>query len=427
MGLIRSLFPRREKAVIPLIQEFLTGHPQFPNLNYQVLAREGYSRNELVFACIEELSTSAAEPELMVRRGRTWSREAPILDLLNRPNPFMSRFDFFSTVIMHRSVAGNAYALKVRSGSGKVVELWLLRPDRVRVIPDAQRFIARYEYDIGGNPVPIPVNDIIHFKTRNPLDDFYGLAPLAVAAGRVAVDNFQRDFVRKFFESAGVPAGLLSTKQRLSDDAKKEIKSRYREDYGGRSGWHNLMVLDGADATFTAMTANLGNSGLVLPNLDEINEARIAMCFGVPLTIIGARLGVNSSSYANKRSDRESFWDEELAPIYVSLAGALNLSLKPDFVGVDEVKFDLSTVKALQPDMDQIHARWRADYNSGVVTLEETREALGLKPIEPGTLLVPSNLTPVTYEVLTGVAEQGPQQASSAPLIPAQGTDTGVG
>ena len=69
--------------------------------------------------------------------------------------------------------------------------------------------------------------------------------------------------------------------------------------------------------------SQMGQRGLVVPELDEINEARLAMPFGVPLSIIGARLGMASSSYGNRKSDREGFWDETLSPLYKELAGPL--------------------------------------------------------------------------------------------------------
>lgn len=386
-----------------LVQPWAEGRAALPNLNYDTLAREGYGKNELVFACVEELSTSAAEPRMMLRKSAEgeWLHDGHrLLDLLERPNPFMDRFEFFATVIMHRSIAGNAYALIIRSASGRPVELWLMRPDRVRIVPDRETFIRRYEYNVGGGEVvEIPTEDVIHFRTRNPLDDFYGMPPLAPASGRVDIDNYMKDFVKTFFERAGVPAAVLSTKGEMDPALKKEIKERFGRDYGGRPGWHGLLVLDNAEASFTPMTQSLGPSGLMVPQLDEINESRIGMCFQVPLSLVGARLGMSSSSYANRKSDRESFWDETLAPMYKSLAGQVNLRLTPNFPDVKEVAFDLADVRALQEDIDKVHARNRADMQAGGISIEEFRAATGRsKELGDGTFLIPTNLEAVPAE-----------------------------
>jgi HK97 family phage portal protein len=377
------------------IQPWQNGRQQLSNGRYEVYAREGYSLNELVFACVEELSTSAAEPKLMVRQGKDWKHDHAVLDLLNSPNPFMDRFEFFATVLLHRSIAGNAFALIVRSLSGRAVQLWMMRPDRVSIIPDATTYIARYEYDAGlTEKIKLPPGDVIHFKTRNPLNDFYGMPPLMVASGRVDVDNYSRDFVKAYFQNAGVPAGMLSIKGKMDANAKTEIKQRFRNDFGGPQGWHDLLVLDNTEAAFTPMTANLGASGLVLPELDKMDVRRIAMCFGVPPALVGADDA--PTSYAALEMVQRFFWDNTLAPLYKEIAGPLNLRLKPNFLGVDEIAFDLSDVRALQEDVDQIHARWRSDLISGGCTIEEFRIATGRSAqADGGTYLLPANLVPV--------------------------------
>lgn len=402
MGLITRAFSpvRNVSSFAPIsISPYQSGRAQFPDNSYRTFADEGYSKNELVYAAIEELSTSAAEPEMMLKVGDQWTHDAPIIDLLENPNPFMDRFEFWATIIMHRSIAGNAYVLLIRSGSAKPVEMWIMRPDRVSVVPDSSKYISHYLYDVGmGEPVVLPVSDVLHFKTRNPLNDFYGMPPLMAASGRVDIDNFMKDFVKTYFERAGVPGGLLNVEGSMGEDMKRELKSRYSSEYGGKKGWHGLMVIDQKKASFTPMTANLGPSGLVIPELDEISEARILMCFGVPPELIGARVGMQNSSYAQKRSARESFWDETLAPLYKEMAGPVNLRLVPAFYGerrlgrrLPKVAFDLSDVRALQEDVDQISARERSDAMVGALTLEEYRIRRGYGDIPTdGTLLVPT-------------------------------------
>jgi len=403
MGLIaksvQSVVPmmRNAASTIPIWQ---SGTAQLPGVTYEVYAREGYQKDEIVFACIEALATSAAEPRIVGRtRAKGGTLEVPdhkLIRLLNRPNPFLSRFQFWATIIMHLYLAGNAYVEKVRSSADSVVQLWIMRPDRVRVVPDRNRFISHYTYNIGGEQFPIPVADVIHFKMRNPLDDFYGQPPMLAASGRIDIDNYMRDFVKSFFQNAGVPAGLLSVKQKMTADQKAEIKGRFRSEFGGPRGWHDLLILDQAEASYTPMTMALGARGLATPELDEIIEARTAMVFGVPLSLIGARLGMASSSYANRRSDREMFWDETLAPLYRMLAETLDTFLLPDFPGLDEVVFDLSDVHALQEDVDKIHKRIRDDYLGSIITREEARLSIGrAAEAEGGTYLVPSNMEPV--------------------------------
>lgn len=403
-----------------LVSPWESGRAQLPDGTYHTFATEGYMGNEVVYACIEELATSAAEPRMRARIGDKWVLDHPILDLLAHPNPFMDAFELWATVIMHLSLAGNAYLLKVRSRSGKLLELWAMRPDRVRIVPDADKFISHYEYDPGGGqPVEIPVDDVIHIKKRHPLNAFYGMPPLLPISGRVDIDNFMRDFVKSFFKNAGVPGGILNVKGTMNNDLKEEIKRRYNAEFGGVQNWHKLLVIDGAEASFTAMTSEMGTRGLVIPELNKIAESRIIMAFQVPPELIGAVAGMESSSYAQKRAARESFWDETLAPLYKEMSGPLNsapkatnrMGLTAEFPGVDEVGFDLSDVRALREDVDKVHARVRSDVMSGIQTVEEARIELSMGELPAaGTLLVPGNLVP------TPVADLGKERP--APMMP---------
>lgn len=174
------------------------------------------------------------------------------------------------------------------------------------------------------------------------------------------------------------------------------VQQRFRAQYGGPSGWHRLLVIDGQAATYTPMGLPLGERGLVMPELDAIDEARIAMCYAVPLSIIGAKLGMASSSYANRKADQGFFWDNTLAPIYRELAACLTLDLVPEFDGIDYVEFDLSDVRALQEDENEKHKRVREDVQAGLLTREEGRLALGQDrdPNPKDTWLFASSVVP---------------------------------
>lgn len=383
------------------IPAWTDGRPQSPDLRYHTFAKEGYGKSAIVYACIEELATSAAEPRMQQRNGNTWNTEGAVVDLLRLPNPFMDGFALWATVIMHLSIAGNAYALMIRSDSGRVLELWLLRPDRVSIVPDSQRYIRGYEYDLGDGAVLLPEQDVIHWKKRNPLDDFYGMPPLLAASGATDLDNYMRDFVSAFFRNAGVPSGMLNVEGDLAPAARAEIAARFKADYGGPRNWHNLMIIESHKASFTPMTATLGTSGLVVPELRDLTDSEICSVFGVPQSLVGTRISYQNGGYANKRAEEQHFWTGTLAPLYKELAGPLNLKLLPNFPRIAEVRFDLSDVRALQEDLDKVHERARLALVSGGITVEEFREVIGMGPLpRDGTLLVPSNLTQVPVDDL---------------------------
>lgn len=406
--------------------------------NYQSAVRNGYQRNEIIFSAIELLATSAAEPHIIGRRYRDvnakresrrltnyyqatgmplWAikevlnrqqvqedldeRQHPLVHLLNNPNPMTSRFQFYSTFIMDRYLAGNAYALKARGGMGNVMELWRLRPDRVRIQTDTRGQLTGYTYTVGNESVTFPKEDVLHWKTRNPLDDHYGQPPLMALSGRLSIDNFMTDFVGTFFRQGGQPGAILTTKNKLSQEAKDSIRDRLRSRFGNPGGWFETMILDANESTYTPMTQALGQRGLVMPELNDITEARIAMLFGIPPSILNLFVGLEKSSYANQRQDWQILWDVTLAPLYSDLDDQLNLSITPEFGNIDEVSFDLSTVKALQEDVDKLHDRARKNVAAGFWPVEYAAVCTGVDlTTMDGTLLIPTSYVQVPVEQL---------------------------
>lgn len=397
--MLGSVLPERKIAVGAAVQTWESGTPQQPKQSYYRFATEGYSGNEIVYAAIEELATSAAEPRIaaMVKKdGKPEKLDThEVLDLLEHPNPFLDRFSLWATVIMHLMISGNAYIQKERSAVGRVVELWTLRPDRMFVIPDEVVHLRGYEYRLGAEQYFLPARDVIHIKLRHPTNDWYGLSPLAVAAQRVDTDNAARAFVGAFFRNSGVPAGLLTLTKSMKPAERTMIQDKFRNEYGGPTGWHGIAVLDATEATYTPMGMPLGERGLVLPELDEISESRIAAVFGVPLELIGSRLGMIHGNRSTTKEARAGFWDETLAPLYQQLGAVLSTGLVDEFVGFDYLEFDLSTVKALQEDQDAKHKRIRDDMLAGIYCVQEARQQLGSDPEYPaGAILVmPDNIS----------------------------------
>ncbi len=428
--------------------------------NYLSLARAGYSGNEIVYSAIELLATSAAEPHIIGRRWRRASPQVraeaqllnskglslaavnallvkngfvtpipdhPLVKLLNAPNPYMSRGQLWSTVVMDRCIAGNSYVLKARYTDGPlegaVAQLWRLRPDRIRIIPDAEQY-CRYEYRTPAGVVMFDYADIMHFKTRNPFNEFYGMSPIQVIMDRLGIDLNMRGFLRSFFEKGGTgPGSILTSKQKLSDAARKMIEDKFRGKFSGPAGWHELLVLDATESTYQQMGLNRGLRDALPAEIDRQTEARLTMPFGIPGSILGLLIGYESSSYANKRQDWQVLWDVTMTPLLSDLDDVLNLSIVPDFGNIDEVMFDLSDIKALQEDVDAMQERHRKNFSAGIITLPEARDNLGYDPtVRNGVVYVPRGVIPteigVIGELEAAQAEAAIEQAKNPPPPP---------
>ena len=463
-GLLERLVSNRSSAsptASRAVSAISTGFGANTAGNFQGLASNAYMRNATVNAGLELLATSAAEPKIVgLRRKRSkgqiraqtalWRAagvqnkagamvldamlaksgytedlpDHPLVKLLNNPNQFMTGDEMWGSVVVDRWLAGNAYILKARTDLGNVGELWRLRPDRVEIIPDRTEFIAGYRYKVGNEVYLFPRRDVMHFKTRNPLDPYYGMPLLMPILDWLDIDNDMRVFLKTFFRNGGSgPGSILTVKTGLSALEKEEIRDRKRRVFGGASGAHEMLILDNTETTYTQLGLDRGLRDALPKEVWAMVSAAISMCLNIPGSILGQLIGYESSSYANKRADWQVLWDVNLTPLMGGLGNTINRSfLDPDdleFGGIDEVAFDISSIRALQEDEDALQERARKNVGAGIWSFEEGRLATGMDPAPAeGTFFIPSNLVPTPIERLGAEKPElsAPEPAPEEPM-----------
>jgi HK97 family phage portal protein len=441
MSIFTRIFERWQtgRVLAKLVPTWQQGRALPGPKDWARFADEGYNRNVIVHTCVREKATSTSEPAIDVRfvEGRELVATGPndrLRRLLARPNGEQSGQEWIADLVTDLETFGNAYTHKLRSEAGVLVELWQLRPDRVEIVPGEDGRVQRYDYTVEGaaKAEPIEPEDVIHFSYPNPLDDYYGLSPIHVAALWGDVDNEAGDFLRAFFRNAGVPKGLLTLKGTVPDEERMRIKEAWVEQHGGKEGWHSVSVLD-ADAEYKSVGST--PSEFDLSGVFGESETRICSVFGVPPIIVAAKVGLDASTYSNYEQAKTSFWHETLVPLYRKLGDKLTHGLADEF-GVPSrvVVFDLGGVEALQPDRSDDRRLALDAWNGGLITRNEGRAALdGLLDLELGEVdngdvvkeRPPEIVIPITSEPGTRPVEPEPV-AAAASRGNGYGTDWGL-
>ena len=403
---------RTISATVPLVNTLTD--IAYPTEDYGNYASQGYGRSEIVHACIRELSTGVSSPRYYVAQGTSEGGmmevdDNPLAMLLKYPNPNQDFYHWIERLNTYLQVSGNAYIYKTRNRAGQVVSLWLLRPDRVSIVPN-NIGSNDYSYEIDGKQYHLESHDVGHIAFPNPSDDVYGLSPLSVLAKTINLDLTMTDFAKMYFANAGVPSGLLKVKRRLtSQEDATRIRNRWRSSFGGSRNMHQVAVLD-EDAEYQPM-ANSPNH-MALTDLRNHTESRICAVFGVPPILISANVGLARSTFSNYREARFSFHSATLEPLLNRIVRYLNYCLAPDFPEQGEITLDLSQMRAFLDDKDSITTRSINLFQGGVVTLNEAREMQGLDALENGDVRrVPSALS----EVAEGTPSFGPLTVEPEP------------
>jgi hypothetical protein len=147
------------------------GRPVWSMRDPSVFAREGYARNAIAYRCVRMIAEAAASAPLKVG-----PEDHPLARLLARPNPEQTGPALLEAFYGHLQVSGNAYLEAATIDDEAPSELYVLRPDRMNVIPGADGWPVGWQYRVGANVRSFdrdPVSNdapILHLKLFHPAD-----------------------------------------------------------------------------------------------------------------------------------------------------------------------------------------------------------------------------------------------------------------
>jgi HK97 family phage portal protein len=348
----------------------------------------------------------------------------PLAGLVAQPNKWYAGEQLWRATIADWYFAGNAYWYKKRNADGRPIELWWLPAWCVEPYSDdPEIFLQGYRYRAGGSEQVIPPADVVHF--RNGLDAANprcGVSPFASVLAEVFQDQEAARFGQALLANMGVPGVVLMPPGLpagpAGEAAAEAIKSKFRERFGGdRRG--DVFVTSSPE--WKVQVLAFSPDQMDLTALRRVPEERISAVVGVSAMVVGLGVGLEHSIYSNYDVAYQALYETLLIPLQRLFAGELQVQLLPE-VGNEtreKVSFDNTNVRVLQPDLDALWKRVGQGVADAIITPNEAREAVGLKPL-PGAdvLYVKMTVTPTDPAELIPPepAAQTPPLAPPAPL-----------
>jgi HK97 family phage portal protein len=365
-----------------------------------------YADQAWVYACIRIIQSKAAGVPLRVykRTGDDFAeiKDHPIQQLIESANPFMNGYDLLESTHGFIDLVGNAYWLLDVFVNGQPTEIYPLNPKCVKIKMDKSRGVVGYEYSLVPGIIQqtfLP-EEIIHFKTWNPLDDFYGLAPLSAARDSSDMMMYSDQYNKNFFKNGAEPGGFLTSDQSIDEDSKKRIATVWKKIHQGVRKAHSVAILDGG-LKFQSSASK--NNEMQFVELKKMTREDVLSVYQIPPIMLGIE-----ATYANAKEQRQIFWKDCIIPRLRKVESVLNERLVKPLDKTIVLRFDLSGIDELAEDAD---SRSRADslnVAAGIVTINEVRKLKNLPEVPWGDVwYAPFGLTPV----------------SSADSIPPAGTD----
>lgn len=175
-------------------------------------------------------------------------RNSPYWAVLERPNHYQNRIQFFTYWMLSKLMRGNTYALKQRDNRGIVTALYLLDPLRVRplVSPSGDVYYACQQdllADISEASLVVPAREIIHDIGFAPYHPLCGFSPV-YACGHPAIQalTINRN-ASKLFSDGFQMGGILSAPGQISPDTAARLEKYWQENYGGPDNAGKIAVV----------------------------------------------------------------------------------------------------------------------------------------------------------------------------------------
>jgi len=397
---LRKIFHKQSRTYNAIVR-FYSGQAVWTPKDYENFAKEGYGNNVYVYSCVRLIAQSCAGiPWLLYEQKKDKLEELdynhPLLKIWNRPNPFEAFGAWFESVVSYLLLSGNVYIERTLPRASEKLELYTLRPDRVKIVPGNQnKPVLRYEYTVNGSTTPLEPELILHIKYFNPLNDFYGMSPIEAVARSIDQNNESRKWNVALLQNSAQPSGILSTDQTLSEENRRILREQAVELYGGSKNAGNIFV---AEAGLKFQPTGLSPVDMNWLEGSKLSAREIAIAYNVAPELIGDN---SAKTYSNYSEARKALYQETVLPLMDYLKGAFNAWLVPLWGENLYLDYDKDSIEALQEDQDKLYSRIFGAVDRGIITRNEAREMLGFEAVKvPGAdkLYIPFSLAPLEEE-----------------------------
>ncbi|MEO0995265.1 MAG: phage portal protein, partial [Pseudomonadota bacterium] len=216
---------------------------------------------------------------------------------------------------------------------------------------------------------------VLHLKAFHPLDDHYGMSPLAAVAASIDVHNAALKWTKALLDNAARPSGAIvfgaKDGEQMSEEQYQRLQKEIEDNHQGATNAGRPMLLEGG-----LDWRPMGYSPADMEFLKTKDSAArdIALAFGVPPMLLGLP---GDNTYSNYQEANRAFYRQTVLPLVAKVARAIGTWIG-EGTGRDlGLEPDLDQIPALGPERD---ARWKRVTDAEFLTDDEKRQLLGLAP-----------------------------------------------
>jgi HK97 family phage portal protein len=348
-----------------------------------------------VWACVNLLSSLVASLPLKLYRTKTDGSREEAKDenlyrlLHDRPNAFMTAYEFWQAMLVNRELLGNGYAIKYFQDDNpkkELIALWPVSSNQMekRVLEDGSVVFVHYTEK---ETRVYAAERIFHIKGMG--NGLVGMSRLQFAAGAIGLAQAIDARTSKFFANGAKPAGVLKIDKVLKPEQRNAVRDNFKELQEGNSD--NLFVLE-AEMSYQQIGISPQDSQLLEQRKFSVED--LCRFFGVP-------------SFLVNDTEKTTTWGSGIEQM---LLGFYTLTLRSILTSVESsIRKDLMTAEQrarLTPEflfeaLLRMDSNGRAEFfvkmvQNGIWNRNEVRRKDNLPPIPGGELYTAqTNLAPL--------------------------------
>lgn len=347
----------------------------------------------------------------------------PLLPVLERPSPLMTRRQLLRLLAYWLNQEGNAYLLKVTNGGGRVVELWPLSPRNVERVAGEFQPVSRFVFHGERGETSYRLEEIVWIFDPDPAYPFQGIGVVGPQASTIDSATFASATLREHYQNDATPKTVLLAKDEASmpnQAQRAEFAADWVNRYGRRTGTDRntpAFLPSGFDLRELLGAFDVGSTREAMEHLRD----EILMANGVPRSILGDVVDANRAA---AETNQFVFDLHTITPWANLISDALTYQLaQPDYGPETFVRFR----EFVSGNADLRLREEDQDLRLKVRSPNEIREARGLEAVEWGDFPVGS-IADVPYtgdepEVIDPLPPQPGEPAPDDEDDPDQGGD----
>lgn len=325
----------------------------------------------------------AVTPVHLYRRRTVAGRETkerlpnhPVATLLEWPNKYQSRADFWSDAASNYVRHGNFVCKKMRGQTGPIRFLEPLVTRGVTAEKDGME--VRYRYGNGADQEVYTQKQLLH--VRGPARDYiWGDSPVRDVAMSIALEVEAEKFGASFFANGALPLMVFkymtNTGGFKTAEAEKQFIADFQNALGGNNRHKALLLPKGIE---TGDPVRVENDKAQMIESRRYQRTVIAGAFGIPPTYVG---DLERATFNNVEQQTIQFTSDVIYPITQRFEAAMERDLltEEDWRDGVVIRFNLDSI--LRADFKTRQEGLQIQRNNGVISPNEWREIEGKNPL----------------------------------------------